>query len=391
MEPTESLEQQWQHLLSFLPPEEQLEESAKTWGAIQRKRAVGSASELLRLALVYGFCGYSLRQTAAWATTAEVAALSDVALLKRLRNASDWLGYLLGLKLADRVEPAPATRTRLRLVDATSISAPGSTGSDWRVHLEFDLGAMAISKIQLTEASGAEALQRYAFEPQDLLVGDRGYALRPGLAHVVQAGAHFIVRLNWWTVPLQKPGGAEFDLLTALRGLPEAGAGSWELEIQAHPEQGIPAIPVRLIGIRKSEQAAEAARKKALRSSSKKGKKVQAKTLELASYMVVLTSTSATDLSPEEILEIYRFRWQIELVFKRLKSLLKLGELPAKDPKLAQSFLFSKLLAALLLEELTHGYLSFSPWGFRLRPHSTGFALAYSESPSPEPILRSAG
>lgn len=391
MEPTESLEHQWQHLLTFLPPADQLDESAKTWGAIRRKRAVGSASKLLRLALAYGFCGYSLRQTAAWATTAEVAALSDVALLKRLRNASDWLGYLLGLKLAGRVEPAPATQTRLRLVDATSISAPGSTGTDWRVHLEFDLGAMAISKIQITDASGAEGLQRYAVEPQDLLVGDRGYALRPGLAHVVQAGANFIVRLNWATVPLQKPGGTEFDLLKALRELPEVGAGVWELEIQAHPEENIPTIPVRLIAIRKSEQAAEAARRKALRNSSKKGKKVQPKTLELASYIVVLTSTSATDLSPEEILEIYRFRWQIELVFKRLKSLLKLGDLPAKDPKLAQSFLFSKLLAALLLEDLTHGYLSISPWGFRVRPSSASFTVAHSESPSAGPVLRSVG
>ena len=91
------LEYQWPYLLSFLPAEEELDRSAKETGALTRKRQVPSASVLLRLALAYGFCGLTLRQTAAWAEVAGVASLSDVALLKRLRASSDWLGLLLGL------------------------------------------------------------------------------------------------------------------------------------------------------------------------------------------------------------------------------------------------------------------------------------------------------
>ena len=90
MEARESLEHQWPYLLSFLPPEDVLEETARSFGAIQRLRAVDKASTLLRLALVYGFCGFSLRQTAAWAEAAEIATLSDVALLKRFRKAAAW-------------------------------------------------------------------------------------------------------------------------------------------------------------------------------------------------------------------------------------------------------------------------------------------------------------
>jgi Transposase DDE domain len=389
MEAKESLEHEWPFLLSFLPPEAVLEKTARSYGAVQRLRAVDRASTLLRLALVYGFCGFSLRQTAAWAEAAEVASLSDVALLKRFRKAPDWLGHLLGVKLAERVTPLPPNATRLRLVDATTISVPGSKGTDWRVHLDFDPAALAISEIQLTQAEGGETFFRFEFDPGEVVVADRGYANRPGLAHVVEAGAEFIVRLNSSSVPLQQPGGGEFRLLETLRTLPEGQAQAFDLEIQPDPREHLAALPVRLAAVRKSEEAAEEARKKALREAAHKGQKLKPETLELTGYVLVLTSTTATDFSAEEILEIYRFRWQIEIVFKRLKSLLLLDELPAKEPALVQTFLLSKLLAALLLEELTQSYLSFSPWGFRLRSPTSSLPLAHSAGPDPQHALRS--
>lgn len=388
MDPQESFEHQWPYLLSFLPPQEQLEKTARSWGAIRRVRAVDSAATLLRLALVYGFCGYSLRQTAAWAAAAEVACLSDVALLKRLRKMSEWLGYLLGAKLAERTTALPPNRSRVRLLDATTVSAPGSTGTDWRLHLDFDLGAMAISEVQLTRPQGGESLLRFEFDPDEIVVADRGYAHRSGLAHVVEAGAHFIVRLNWSTVPLQHPGGPPFDLLTAVRGLKEAEVGAFQLQIEANPQEQRPAVPVRLVAVRKSEEAAQESRRKLLGEASRKGKKVQPRTLELASYVLVVTSLPDTTFAAEQILEIYRFRWQIELVFKRLKSLLHLGELPAKNPELAQTFLYAKLLAAILLEELTHDYLSFSPWGFRLREPAPAVVVANPEGAHRKPAAR---
>lgn len=381
MDAQSTLEHDWPYLLSFLPSEAQLEATARSWGALRRIRAVEKASDLLRLALAYGFCGYSLRRTAAWAEAAEIASLSDVALLKRFRKSSEWLGYLLGVKLAERVTPLAPNRSRLRLIDATTISTPGSKGTDWRAHVDFDLGALAISEIQLTPVEGGESLLRYDFDPGELVVADRGYSHRSGLAHVRDAKAHFIVRLNSSAVPLQRPGGEPFDLLAAVRGLQETEAGAFEVEIQPSERDQLPALPVRLIALRKSPEAAAEARRKMLAEASRKSKGSQPRALELASYILVLTSTAAADFTPEQILETYRFRWQIELVFKRLKSLLRLDQLPAKDPGLAKTYLFAKLLAALLLEELTGDYLSFSPWGFRLRSLAPTLPLAHSTSP----------
>lgn len=368
MDPKVVLEYQWPYLLSFLPPEAELERTARLHGALVRKRAVSSASSLLRLVFAYSLCGLTLRQTAAWAEVAGVASLSDVALLNRLRKSADWLGLLLGLKLAERAPPPQfgAQPLRLRLVDATTVSRPGSKGTDWRIHLGYDLQALSIDHIELTDASGGETLVRFPLRAGDVVIGDRGYAHRQGMHWVTQAGADFLIRINWQNLPLQGPSGERFDLLHALRSLPEAGAGDFRVRVAPSADGGTPAIAARLVAVRKSEAAAEAARHKVLSERSKKGRSVDPRTLEAAGYVFVLTSLPAEKLSAEHALDLYRFRWQIELAFKRMKSLLCLDKLPARDPPLARSFLYGKLLAALLLEDFTDEFLAFSPWGYRL-------------------------
>ena len=380
MNPKTVLEYQWPFLLSFFPPTETLEESALEFGAIRRKRRVESADVLLRLALAYGFCGLSLRQTAAWAEALGVASLSNVALLKRLRHSASWLGHLLAIKLAERASPprlSSAHSLRLRLVDATTISHPGSHGTDWRVHLSFNLQRLEIDDIQLTDWSGGETLTRFRFAPGDLVLADRGYSHRRGLYAVRQSGGHLIVRLNWQNLPMQHLSGEPFDVFSVLRSLPEAMAQTLDARTVPDRRLGVPALPVRFVALRKTEVAAAASRKKLLADASRKGHSVDPRALEAAGYIFVVTTTSAGQLTATEVLELYRFRWQIELAFKRMKGLLELGSLPAKDPDLARTIVRSKLLAALLLEDFTRSFLAISPWGYPLRESS---ALAVENS-----------
>jgi hypothetical protein len=367
MKAKEIIEYQWPYLMSFLGADEPLDESAKRYGALKRKRRVDSADKLLRLALVYGFCGLSLRQTAAWAEAADVASLSDVALLKRLRKASDWLGHLVATKLADRSGDLPRYPLRLQLVDASTVSAPGNTTTDWRIHLGFDLGSFTINQVKLTDFKGGETLKRFKFSPGDVIVADRGYSRRGDFASVARQGGDFIIRLNWASVPLTDHTGGDFDLLGTLRAIPEATVAEFNLTVKPDPKRDLPPLPVRLVAVRKSEAAAEESRKKVLKEASRRQKIPDPKAFEFASYVLVITSLDSDSLPPEDVLEIYRFRWQVELAFKRLKSLLDLDGLPAKDPSLASTFIYSKILAALLLDDLTQAFVSFSPWGFFIK------------------------
>jgi hypothetical protein len=267
------------------------------------------------------------------------------------------------------------------VVDATTISRPGSVGTDWRVHLCYNLESLTIDSIDLTDASGGESLLRFAAEPDDILIGDRIYATRRGLWSVSQSGGHFVVRLNWQNLPLCTPDGNSFSLLSFLRSLPDAVPQTCSVLTAPDQAHQIPSIPCWLVAVRKTEAAAQAARKEILRERAKKGRSVDPRTLETAGYTFLITSLGNDAASAEEVLELYRFRWQIEIAFKRLKSLLALDKLPARQPELARTFIYAKLLAALLLDDFTHQFLAFSPWGFQLAQTST-LTMAHSTSPT---------
>jgi len=368
MKECEAVEFQWPYLSNLIASPEELERSALHTGALVRRREIKSADTLLRLAMTYGFCELSLRQTAAYAQSVGFASISDVGILKRLRRCDKWLGELLAQKLAERAGVSlPRNQFRLRIVDATTVNRPGTHGTDWRLHIGMNLGLGQLDHVELTDAKGGESLTRFTFAPGDLVLADRGYAHRNGLQAVSRAGAFFIVRANWQNLPLEDRDGKAFDILSALRSLGEAVPG--EFLVQTRGSDRKP-IACRLVAIRRSEPAAARTRKQAISESVKKGRTSDPRTLESAGFFYVLTNVAAEQLRADAVLELYRFRWQIEMNFKDLKSVLNLDSLPAKDPALARTYLFAKLLGAFVIDDLTTRYLSFSPWGYKIQPSS---------------------
>jgi len=369
MQPDSVIGAAWPSLLSRLPASLDLAASARECRALLRRRGIPDAETLLRLGLSYAACGLSLRGTAAWAEAASLASLSDVAVLNRLRGSAPWLAMIVGAILSARAH-APAgvgTGFRLRLVDATTLSAPGSAGVDWRLHVAYDLKTQQTAAVELSEGAAAESLRRFAWERGDLVLGDRGYAKAADLAAVVEAGADFIVRIGWNALRLRTRDGAPFDLFAALDGLREGGIATAVVSV-ALDRAGTQRLPAHLVMLRKPADQAETSRRKARRKSRRQGKTTQPNTLKAAGYVLVLTSLDGARAAAADILALYRLRWQIELVFKRLKSLLDLAALPAKDPDLARSWIYAKLIVALLLEDVTRNVLDSPPWA---QPFST--------------------
>jgi hypothetical protein len=358
----DALPEGWGILRKWLP--EDLNERARSAGFLQRKRGLQDAETWLRLLLMHVAGGLSLEQACVRARELKLADVSGVALFKRLRKAESWLrnltSYLLEeqqRKLGRHRWPWPQT---LRVIDATDVQEPGSTGTDWRLHYSLRLPELVCEHYELTDAKGGEQLARFAFKAGDWVLADRGYSHRRGVAHVLDSKASIIVRWNSGAFPLENKDGSPFAHLKSLRLLKNQTAGEWPVWF-AHEGRR---YPLRLCARRKSRTATEECRRKMIRELARKGKMPSAESLELAAYVLILTSVPVSELSSTAALELYRCRWQIELGFKRLKSLLSAGHVPKSSDSSAKAWMQAKIMTALLLERILIEAKCFSPWGY---------------------------
>ena len=354
---------QWPYLLAFLGGEQRVTELAYSTGAFVRRREIESPSEMLQLLFTWAVAERSLRDTAALSAEAGMADVSDVALMKRFLRAGDWLGALLAEVLGSD-HPRAEALLRLRLIDASSIRRRGGRGTDARLHLSLNMRTHRIDQVELTDARAGETLDRFTFKYGDIAITDRGYAHREAMASVAKAGAYFVVRLPWSNVPLETAQGEAFDLFAALRSLDEATAEEFPVQFRT-PDGEL--VRCRFVAVRKSEAEAAKSRKRALKERGKHGK-VDPRTLEAAGYVFVLTNLPS-EISAQSVLELFRFRWQVEMKFKTLKSVLHLGNVPVRSPELLRVYVLAKLLVALLIDALIHTAESFFPWGYPLPPH----------------------
>jgi hypothetical protein len=356
---------QFPELLKRLPPGIDLDRLALETKAIQRKRKIGDGASLLRLALARGPGGFSLRQASGWVSLLEIAELSNPGVHYRLKQAVAFLAALVGLLLAAKVPGANLRwpgRT-LRLADGTCVSKPGSKGTDWRVHGVFDLGSGGFSHLELTDKHGAEALERGAPLAGEIRIGDRNYARVPVLQRFLaeaRGKADFIVRVGWNAWQLSTPRGKSFDLIGYLQRLP-ADMKPHEMTLRAAAGRGEAALPLRLITKRKTPEATEATRLALRRAAIRKGKQLDPRSLIAAEFMILGTSLPKRRYTAKDILAVYRLRWQIELAFKRLKSLLHIDKLPTRTEPTSRSWLYAHLILALLCDDLSQDFLESSP------------------------------
>jgi hypothetical protein len=345
----------WTAVRSLLPDD--LQQSAREFGAFQRVRRVPSAEALLRIGLLYSACDLSLRQTAAQALCLGLGDLSDVGILDRLRKLDPWLEHVLLQCLARAAEREQGPRVAVRIIDGSIVREPGpaTAASCWRVHLGLSLLANEMADVELAQVSErGETLSRNRIEAGEIVLADRAYCSSSQIASALERGAHVAVRFHSTHVSLHRPDGGGVDFLDLTRTLAEPGqVGDWELRFTHRKKE----YAVRLVAIRLSDEERARALEALARRAQKKQKPPSERTLEAAGYFMVLTDLPAETLGPERVLELYRLRWRVESYFKRLKSGLGLDRLRAHDPRLVRTYLLGKLIAAYLLEEWSNRWL----------------------------------
>jgi IS4 transposase len=320
---------------------------AREFRAFARSRAVRTPEELLRAVLLYCGLDYSLREVAANFTQVG-RRLSDEAIRGRLSACEPWLEAMLQEMLPKPDVEIAQYSNRLILVDGTRVLAPGATSFDYFLHLGWDWMQQRVVHMEVTDFRTGESLKLYDWRSGDVALADAGYAKAPQLKAVTEKGAEFVVRCSPTSIRMLLETGEKLNIAHELR---------------KHNSERLVTLPVRidsgnnsqnayLHAFRLSEAAAQRARRKVHRRATKASRKTAgADTLYLSEWIIILTSFSPEQISAESIGKIYRARWQVELVIKRLKSILNLDALRARrGSRLAQVYLLGKSLYALMIE-----------------------------------------
>ena len=354
---------EWEIIEKLLPAD--WKAAARRHGAFRRARYITDPGPLLRTLLFHAVNDAGLRETVAQVRASGVAELSQVALLKRLRTAGDWLAWLGQELCAElRAQPRLPKEMRLRAVDSTTVQGPASKGTDWRVHYTLNLTTLNCDWHELTDQHTGESLQRVPVRAGDVLLGDRNFLQPKGVRAVVEAGGHVLVRLRWNHSAMRDGRGRSFQALPHARSLRVGKVGEWAVHLD---EGEKPAIVGRVIATRLPAPLAARAERRLRRRASKLGyKSSDPRSIAAAHFVMLFTTLPRQVLGAAEVLELYRYRWQIELAFKRLKQLLKVGRLPHQEARAARSWILAKLVVALLLDKLYRNASDFSPWGYAI-------------------------
>jgi len=275
----------------------------------------------------------------------------------------------------DKLGASAASRP-IRIVDGSRLEGPGDRV--WRLHLCYDPVHGRIADAAITTMREGERLDRLSVTPGEIRLGDRGFPQPNGIKATLEREGDVLVRLTWNSLQLtdmrDKPlcwpnlfGKADKD-------------GVLDLPVRMHKAHSdFTPMQMRLVIIKKPPAAAAKARATARRASNKdQRRRIDPRTLTAAGYVILLTSLDRNQCPADVVGALYRVRWQIELAIKRLKSILHVDRLPAKDPDLARAWLYAHLLLALMLDEKASEADALSPSAINFQ---AGLALARNNSP----------
>jgi Transposase DDE domain len=347
----------FEDLLQDLPPE--TAPMAREFKAFVRAKKVRTPEQLLRMVFLYCGLDKPLREVAGTCTVL-YESITDQAVAERLRACGPWVQAMLRRMLPlSSVNTLPAG-LRFVVIDASSIQAPGATGTDHRLHIAMDLLSLQFIEILVTDVHTGETLKHFTLRRGDVAVTDRGYAQCQGMSEAIKQGAERIVRLNPFSVVLYDAVGAPLELCAALKRQHTDTIRT--LAVTLRSASGQHEVRGWVHAYRLTAEQANRARHKC-RQRQKKGPP-NAQSLFLAGWVLVFTTLSLTVLSAQTIMALYRCRWQVEIAIKRWKSVLDVDALRAKATSpLAEVWLHGKLLYALMLERRMRRRLG-ERWGW---------------------------
>lgn len=329
-------------------------------GAIVRKRGVSSPADLMMLSLFHLHNGCSLLEISEIARITRLGTMSDVAFMKRFEKCGNWFKVINEKMMTNQVIDYPKPKwmegKTVVAVDASDVAEKGRSGRIYRLHYALDIFKMSSIAHKITTNKTGESLVNFTFNPEQLVIADRAYCTIKSIEHCNRYKSKYILRIRKNSFTLRDAQDEKINLVEMLANLKHEEF--LDLSAFATNAEG-DKVEIRVCATRKSDEAIAKTQKKLRRQESRKQHDISDETKAFNEYIIVVSNLDNSILATE-ILGAYRLRWQVEIYFKRLKSILNFGELPKRRNESIVAWLNGKMMIALLIE-IVIAKASFSP------------------------------
>jgi hypothetical protein len=347
-----------EELIKRLP--EGYEQACYEKKAIERRRQIKRPSDLMRLILLYLTGGYSQIEMSVIAEEMGIAKIGDTGFLKKFAKCKEWLGWIVEAivprAIIEYEVPEWLKAYVTVALDASDVTEKGRSARMFRLHYAFDMMKMMSLTYKITAQKIGETLLNFDVQKNWLILADRAYGTLTGIEHCLSKGANFILRLKHNAFKLYRKDGTEINLSDELDGI----TGEAAKDIEAYVKLGDSRLTkLRVCAAKIPDDKLEGVDRRNRRNASRSRRIPSDGAIKMSKYVVVITSLSC-DISADEIVSLYRLRWQVELYFKRLKSIMDFGNVPLKREDSIMTWLNGKLLISLLIERML-SEVPFSP------------------------------
>jgi hypothetical protein len=343
-------------LFELMPPG--WEAKAKELKAFIRPREVKSPADLLRVILLYMTSSPSFKKTSVILQLSGQIDMNKTATYNRIKKSEVWLKWLCenicrrqGL-LA--IKPEWLTGKDVFLIDASDEPVYGSKQADFRLHYCIDLFTLAMHEMLLSNVKLGEKLTNFGkIDNNSVIVADRAYGTISGIEYLRQHESDFVIRLRSNSFNLYKMSdnqAVKVDLLTYFDDLKEFESGSVNLYYKIGDEYK----PIRICATTKNKESERKGLEHLKKSNNKEMRGKVSETQMLFNRYIIVATSFSDDVPAKSIMELYRMRWQIEIAFKRLKSLFHYNEIPSKLDAAARAWFYGKLLIAAVSEAIVN-------------------------------------
>jgi Transposase DDE domain len=294
---------------------------------------------------------------------------SKVALHKRFNeNSLNFVKSVLAEQMASRLNLGyPVDKwqpfNRVLVSDSCKFSLPeqytavypgygsfGKTSGMMNIQYSFDLKHGDWENLELTKATQND--QSHSKKTLgcickgDLHIRDLGFVTQEYLAKIVREEASFLNRLNPKWKPVQSNTGKPLDWNGLYRQM--RGSKDIHFETRVVIGTGKKAFHCRLIAVMVPEQVYNERIRKAQKQAKNHGLCLSDEYRERCRFSIFITNVDEQILKATDVIQLYRLRWQIELIFKNWKSLLDIHQVKVVKKERFECQLIAKFIWILL-------------------------------------------